>query len=78
MARKAVTGSIEIPQELLDVLHGDPQAAAAFGGLPPSHKREYADWIAGAKKAETKRSRAAKAVEMFRDGKRSFTARAGE
>lgn len=37
-----------------------------FCGLPPSHRREYLDWVDGAKKQETQQRRIAKMVEMLR------------
>jgi hypothetical protein len=61
---------VELPAELAEALKGDKQAAAIFATLAPSHKKEFTDWIAGAKKAETRVSRAAKAVEMIRKKER--------
>jgi len=57
---------VEIPAELAAAQKGDKEAAATFATLAHSHKREFTDWIAGAKKAETREARAAKAVEMIR------------
>ena len=57
-----------LPPELIQALAADPDARAAFDALPPSHKREYATWIAEAKRDETRASRAAKAIEMLRSG----------
>ena len=46
------------------------RAAAAeriLAALPPSHRNEYLRWIGEAKRAETRRRRAAKAAEMMVD-----------
>jgi uncharacterized protein YdeI (YjbR/CyaY-like superfamily) len=56
----------EIPSELREALANDPVARAVFEKLPPSHRRQYAGYIAEAKQAETRERRAQKAVEMLR------------
>ncbi|MBE1497398.1 uncharacterized protein YdeI (YjbR/CyaY-like superfamily) [Amycolatopsis lexingtonensis] len=56
----------EVPEELAAALAAAPDAAAAFEALPPSHRREYVQWVAEAKKPETRVSRARKAVERLR------------
>ncbi len=61
---------VEVPGELEAALKNDDKAAETFGALAYSHKKAYVDWIVSAKRAETKTSRAAKAVEMLRAGKR--------
>ena len=48
---------IPVPHDLQIELHDDPEAAEAFGALPPSHRREYIDWIISAKRAETRMRR---------------------
>ncbi len=50
------------PEELARALAATPNASAAFEALPPSHQREYATWIDGAKRRETRERRAAQAV----------------
>jgi hypothetical protein len=57
--------SVDIPAELTAALKKNKQAGVFFAGLSPSCKAEYATWIAGAKQAETRSNRAAKAVEML-------------
>jgi hypothetical protein len=61
---------LEVPPDLQQALQGDKQAAANFEAMASSHKKEYVEWIAGAKKAETRTARIARAVEMIRDKKR--------
>ena len=60
---------IDVPIELKQALAADQAAAAAFEKLSYSHRKEFADWIAGAKKEETRQSRAAKSIPMVLTGK---------
>ena len=48
---------IPVPHDLQIKLHDDPEAAAAFAALPPSHQREYVDWIISARRPETRMRR---------------------
>jgi len=54
-----------VPDELAAALDASPPAKAAFDALPPSHQREYVQWISEAKKPETRERRAAQAVERL-------------
>lgn len=49
-------------------------ARAAFDALAPGYRREYLEWIAGAKQPATRARRIARAVEEAREG-RSLNAR---
>jgi hypothetical protein len=60
---------VETPAALADALALDPQARIAYDGLAYTHRKEYARWIAEAKREETRQSRVAKALEMLREGK---------
>ena len=62
---------VELPDELRAALDGDEGASAAFDALSFTHRREYAGWIAEAKRAQTRERRAAKAVELLRAGTRT-------
>jgi len=62
--------TVEPPADLAAALAGDPAASAAFAGLSYTHQREYAEWVAEAKRAETRRRRVEQAVAMLRDGRR--------
>jgi hypothetical protein len=62
---------VEVPAELATVLEGDPEAARAFEKLSYTHRKEYARWIADAKRADTKERRVAKAAKMLRQGIRT-------
>ena len=61
---------VDVPPVLGEALAGDPAAAAVFEALSYTHRREYAEWIAQAKREGTRERRAAKALEMLKAGKR--------
>lgn len=46
------------------------KARASFAALAPSHRREYVEWIAEAKRDETRARRIATAVQWLAQGKR--------
>lgn len=71
VARDDAPREVEVPTELAAVLAGEPDVAGVYDGLSYSHRREYARWVGEAKKAETRQSRAARAVEMLRAGVRT-------
>ena len=45
------------------------KAAKAFAAFPPSHQREYIEWINEARRDETRARRIAQAVEWIAEGK---------
>ena len=59
---------VEVPPELRAALDADDAARAAFDGLSFTHRKEYARWIAEAKREETRSRRLEKAVQMLREG----------
>jgi hypothetical protein len=58
--------TVELPAELAAALAADESARAMFETLSYSHRKEYADWIAEAKREETRRRRIAKTLERLR------------
>ncbi|MEY4673071.1 MAG: hypothetical protein RL148_855 [Planctomycetota bacterium] len=58
-----------VPPELAAALARNARARATFEGFAPSHRREYVQWIAEAKKHETRARRVAQAVEWLAEGK---------
>jgi hypothetical protein len=60
---------VEVPGALAAALAADPEAGAAFERMAFTHRKEYARWIAEAKRDETRQRRVAQAVEMIRAGK---------
>jgi hypothetical protein len=61
--------TVEAPADLLAALAPVPEQAKAFEALSYSHKKEYVDWITGAKKPETRAGRIEKAVSMLAERK---------
>ncbi len=61
--------ALTVPPELSAALANNKRALAAFEKFPPSHKREYVDWITEAKRDETRAKRLAQAVEWMAEGK---------
>lgn len=59
-----------VPAELTAALRRDARARNCFATLSPGHRREYAEWIAEAKRPETRAKRVATAVEWLAEGKR--------
>ncbi len=62
--------TVDVPEELVAAFKKNKPAAKFFAALSPSCKAEYSTWISSAKQAETRASRAAKAVEMLVAGKK--------
>ncbi|WP_158794374.1 YdeI family protein [Granulicella sp. L60] len=66
---KAPKPVVEAPAELVSALKRNKKAAAVFEGFSPSARREYIDWVAEAKRPETREKRIATAVEWIAEGK---------
>jgi len=60
---------VVVPPELSSALADSPEAEKRYSALSYTHRREFAEWVAEAKKQETKDRRAAKAVEMIQTGR---------
>jgi hypothetical protein len=60
---------VEVPPALEAALDADPEARRAFDALAYTHRKEYARWVAEAKREETRERRVAEAVEMVRAGR---------
>lgn len=57
------------PSYMLSALEQNAKALAAWTAFPPSHKREYIEWITEAKRDETRQRRLGQAIEMLAEGK---------
>ncbi len=57
--------TVELPPELESALASAPQARAIFDRLPPSHRKQYADWISEAKRPETRAKRVQQTMERM-------------
>ncbi len=66
---KAPKAAPETPTEFATALKKDKKAATAFANFSPSCKREYVEWIAEAKRPETRDKRIATAIEWIAEGK---------
>lgn len=60
---------VEMPADLAAALASNAKARATFEGFPPSHRREYVEWIVEAKQEATRQRRLAQAVEWMAEGK---------
>ena len=69
-AAKPPKPEAEVPPALANALTDDPVAAATFAAFPPSARRDYCEWIAEAKRDETRDKRIADTIAWLRDGKR--------
>jgi uncharacterized protein YdeI (YjbR/CyaY-like superfamily) len=70
VSRDADRAEVILPPELVAAFARSAEAGRRFEKLPPSHRREYAEWVAGAKRQETRARRAARAVERLLDAPR--------
>ncbi|HEX8624945.1 MAG TPA: YdeI/OmpD-associated family protein [Allosphingosinicella sp.] len=69
-AKAAPKAELETPPDLSAALDANPAARATFDGFPPGGRREYVEWVAEAKRPETRDKRIAQAVEWMAEGKR--------
>lgn len=59
----------QAPADLVAALNKNSRARAVFEAFPPSHKREYIDWVVEAKREQTRARRLAQAIEWIAEGK---------
>lgn len=59
---------VDVPDDLAAALSADATAKKAFDAMAFTHRKEYARWVADAKRPETRERRVAQAVEMIRAG----------
>ncbi len=60
---------IPVPADLRKALAGDAKVRAFFEGLTPGYRREYVEWIVGAKRPETRAARIGTTLLQCRKGK---------
>jgi hypothetical protein len=60
---------VEVPEALATALAADAEARARFDGLAFTHRKEFARWVAEAKREETRDRRVAQALTMLREGR---------
>lgn len=59
----------EVPDDLVAALEQNEPARLTFEGFPPSHRRDYVEWITEAKTGATRQKRLTQAVEWMAEGK---------
>jgi bacteriocin resistance YdeI/OmpD-like protein/uncharacterized protein DUF1905 len=57
---------VDVPDDLARALATHAAARKRFDSLSYSHRREHAQWVAAAKKPETRARRIARVIEMLR------------
>jgi hypothetical protein len=62
---------VTIPEDVKQALAVHPEVAAFFEKLSYSGRKEYMFWIESAKRAETRRNRIAKMIDLLKQGKKS-------
>jgi hypothetical protein len=60
---------VDVPTDLAQALATDAAAQVAFDRLSYTHRREYVDWIAQAKRPATRARRVAETVDRVRSGR---------
>jgi uncharacterized protein YdeI (YjbR/CyaY-like superfamily) len=60
--------TVDVPAELTAALEQDPEALAAYQRLSFTHRKEYARWVAEAKREATRQDRVAKTIERLKAG----------
>ncbi|WP_426164304.1 YdeI/OmpD-associated family protein [Sandarakinorhabdus sp. DWP1-3-1] len=59
-----------VPDDLAAALAAEPAAGAAFAAFPPGARRDYVDWVLGAKQPATRAKRIATTVAQAAEGKK--------
>jgi uncharacterized protein YdeI (YjbR/CyaY-like superfamily) len=67
---KAVPKAVIVPPDLAAAFKRNAKARTTFEGFPPSARKEYVDWITGAKREETRAERLATTLAWLAEGKR--------
>ncbi|MFL5577048.1 MAG: YdeI/OmpD-associated family protein [Gemmatimonadaceae bacterium] len=60
---------LAVPDDLVAALKKNRTAQATFEGFPPSHRREYVEWLTEARSEETRKRRLATTIEWLAEGK---------
>lgn len=68
-ARPKKRAPIPVPDYFAVALKKNAKARKTFENFPPSHRREYLEWITEAKREETRRERVTKTLQWLAEGK---------
>jgi uncharacterized protein YdeI (YjbR/CyaY-like superfamily) len=60
---------LKVPAYFLAAVRKNRKALAAYEAFPPSHKREYVEWVVEAKQDETRKKRLETAIAWMAEGK---------
>ena len=66
---KPKASDVKPPADFAAALKKNRKASDTFKGFSYCHRKEYVEWIADAKKEETRNRRIAQAIEMLAEGK---------
>jgi uncharacterized protein YdeI (YjbR/CyaY-like superfamily) len=66
---KATSPALPVPAGLTAALKKNKKAQATFDAFPPSHRKEYIEWISEAKTEPTREKRIATTLEWLTEGK---------
>jgi uncharacterized protein YdeI (YjbR/CyaY-like superfamily) len=66
---KRPAAPIAVPAELTAALGRNKNAHTAFSAFPPSHRRDYVEWIVEAEGEETRNRRLKTAIQWMAEGK---------
>lgn len=67
--KKRAPDSVEVPDDLAAALKKNKKARATFEGFSYSNRRDYVEWITGAKQDATRQRRLATTLEWLAEGK---------
>ena len=68
-AKRSPRPELPVPDDLKAALAKNRKARLTFEAFSPTHRREYIEWIVGAKREETRTSRLATTLEWLAEGK---------
>ena len=70
LVRDDAPRTVVVPTELSERFAAAPDVKAVFDGLAYTYRREFAEWVGGAKRAATRERRADRAMDMLARGER--------
>jgi uncharacterized protein YdeI (YjbR/CyaY-like superfamily) len=68
-APRAAPRELAVPADFMAAVRRNKKALATFEAFPYSHKKEYVEWVTGAKRDETRQRRLEIAVGQMAEGK---------
>jgi uncharacterized protein YdeI (YjbR/CyaY-like superfamily) len=67
--KKTAPGKLAVPTDLAEALKSNPAAREKFNGFSYTNRKEYIEWITGAKREATRLKRLATAIDWMSEGK---------